>query len=234
MRDADITIKVWDLATRVGHWLLALLVIVAVLTGEEHGILFVVHVACGTGAATIILFRLVWGVIGNEHARFADYIVGWRRVRAYIGQLLRLRPPHFLGHNPLGGWMVVALLAIVALTAFTGMVADGMLGPGVAGAAEEVHEALGSLIQIMILVHVAGVLVDWLLTGDNLIAAMINGRKRVPVAQQDDTPPPRDARGGSIWLALAVAVPLAVFGGWLFTTLDPSTRPAETETHERD
>ncbi|MEK9662086.1 MAG: cytochrome b/b6 domain-containing protein, partial [Alphaproteobacteria bacterium] len=205
-----------------------------VLSGEEDGILYVVHVACGVGAGMIVLFRLAWGVVGNEHARFGDFVFGWRRVRNYAGELVRLRPPPFVGHNPLGGWMVVALLVVVGLCAFTGMEAGGLLGPGPAGVAEEVHEALGSLIQIMIFVHFAGVLVDWLLTGDNLIAAMISGRKRVPGTRPGDGAAPRDARGGNVWLALALAIPLVVFGGWLFATIDPSTHQPRQESHERD
>lgn len=219
------TVRVWDLPTRVGHWALAALVIVAVLTGDAKGVLYVLHTACGIAAGMIVLFRLFWGFVGNERARFADFIVRWPVVRRYLGGLLRLRPARYIGHNPLGGWMVVALLAVVMLTAFTGMVAGGLLGPGPAKSAEDVHEALGSLLQLMIIVHIAGVLVDWLLTRDNLIRAMINGRKPIEADRTGEivsSGPLRDARGGSIWLALAIAIPLAVFGGWLFLQTGPA------------
>ncbi len=224
------SVRVWDLPTRVGHWALALLVILAILTSEEKGVLYIIHVASGIGAGAIVLFRLVWGVIGNERARFVDFIHGWTRVRAYIGGLLRLRPVRFIGHNPLGGWMVVALLAVVLLTVATGLVAGGLLGPGLAKAAEEVHEALGSLIELMILVHIAGVLVDWWLTRDNLIVAMVTGRKPVESEIIDESvasTQARDARGGSVWLALLVAVPLIFLGGWLYTQIDPAAPRSE-------
>ena len=81
------------------------------------------------------------------------------------------------------------------------------------------------------MVHVLGVLVDWFLTGDNLIAAMINGRKRVEPMIVDEsvaTASPRDARGGSIWLALVISVPLVLLGGWLYGQLDPTAPPAAT------
>ena len=94
---------------------------------------------------------------------------------------------------------------------------------------------VGSLIQIMILVHIAGVLVEWLLTRDNLVAAMIGGRKPVDVEIVDESVAsnaPRDARGGSVWLALAVAIPLVALGGWLFTQLDPTVpRPESGPSH---
>ena len=225
------TIRVWDLPTRIGHWLLALLVIVAVLTGEERGVLYVLHLVSGIGAAMIVLFRLVWGVIGNEHARFADFVRGWATVRTYAVGLLQLRPRRFIGHNPVGGWMVLVLLAVVLLAALTGMAADGLFGPALARPVGGVHEALGSLIQVLVVVHVLGVLVDWFLTGDNLIAAMINGRKRVEPMIVDEsvaTASPRDARGGSIWLALVISVPLVLLGGWLYGQLDPTAPPAAT------
>lgn len=231
------TVKVWDLPTRVGHWALALFVIVAVLTAEGRGVLFIVHTACGIAAGMIVLFRLVWGIAGNERARFTDFVFGWTTVRAYLCALVRLRPPKFLGHNPLGGWMVVALLAIVFAAALTGLVSGGLFGPGPAKAGEEIHEALGSLLQIMILVHVAGVLLDWLLTGDNLVAAMIGGRKRVECEFVDEsaaTNAPRDARGGNIWLALAIAVPLIVLGGWLYGQIDPSAPRAQSGEQDDD
>jgi cytochrome b len=233
----QVSIRVWDLPTRLGHWLLALLVIAAVLSGEEKGLLYAIHVGSGIGAATIVLFRLVWGVVGNERARFADFVRGWTAARSYAGALMRLRPPRFLGHNPLGGWMIVALLAVVLLTAATGMTAGGLLGPALARPAEEVHEALGSLLQILIAVHVVGVLVDWFLTGDNLIAAMIGGRKRAEAAIVDESGAStgaRDARGGAVWLALLVAAPLVLFGGWLYGVLDPASAPATTADGERD
>lgn len=231
------SVRVWDLPTRFGHWLLALLVIVAIVTSEEKGLLHTIHIVCGIGAGVIVLFRLVWGVIGNERARFADFVYGWARVRAYALDLLRLKPPRHIGHNPLGGWMVVALLAVVLFATATGLVVQGLLGPGAGKAAEEVHEAIGSLIQIMIVVHVAGVLIDWLLTGDNLIAAMIGGRKHVVPVRVDEsaaTDTPRDARGGNVWLALAIALPLALGGVWLFGQVDPAARPGDRESGSHD
>jgi cytochrome b len=236
-REGIEVVQVWDLPTRVGHWLLALLVIVAVFTSEQDGAFYIVHAASGIGAGMVVLFRLVWGVVGNERARFADFVYGWSRVRAYSLDLLRLRPPKFLGHNPLGGWMAVALLAIALFASMTGVVSGGLLGQATAEAAEEVHEALGSLIQVMIVVHIAGVLVDWLLTGDNLVAAMISGRKPVEPAVVDEsvaTGSPRDARGGPIWLALAVAVPLVLLGGWLHAQIDPAAPRPESEYRQRD
>jgi hypothetical protein len=133
--------------------------------------------------------------------------------------------------------MIILLLVVMVLAAITGMTAGGLFGPTLARQFGDVHELLGTVIQILAIVHVAGVLVDWFLTGDNLIAAMIGGRKPVlaeePAAAMQ-TGGARDARGGSVWLGLAIAVPLVVFGGWLFDRIDPLNPPSRLETQQHD
>jgi cytochrome b len=179
---------IWDAPTRLFHWALVGLVALAWFTGEGEGTLFVVHRLAGYGVAVLLIFRLIWGFAGSRHARFADFLGSWRGVRDQIVALLRRRPVRTLGHNPLGGWMVVLLLLVLAGQVGTGLFSadDGIGGPlsraispGPAHAVAELHEGLSNVLLLLIGVHVLGVLVESLLTRDNLVSAMITGRKTV-------------------------------------------------------
>lgn len=216
------SVRVWDLPTRVFHWALVVLLVVAWLTGEDEDWIFVIHSFAGYGVIALVIFRLAWGVAGNRHARFWNFVRGPGRVVAYGRELIRLSPPRFLGHNPLGGWMILALLGVAAMAAVSGLFVaeDEVRGPlaslvshGAAETLEEVHEVLANLLIALAAAHVAGVLADWLLTGDNLVRAMITGRKRVP-----DTEPGADAGDSRRWLALAILA-AALAAVWYLTRL---------------
>jgi cytochrome b len=226
------SIVVWDLPTRVFHWALAGSVILALIITEDEGALYAIHAILGVIALVLVLFRLVWGFVGGEHARFADFVARWSAVRRYVGQLLRLAPPRHIGHNPLGGWAVLVLLALTLLTAGTGVLAGGFAGAAVADATSDIHEAFASLLQFMVFIHIAGVLIDWALTRDNLVAAMWHGRKRVEDAGEAAIGA-ADARGGSVWLAAIMAAPLVVLGAYVVGQIDLTQAPGESEI-ERD
>lgn len=190
-------VAVWDLPTRIFHWGLVIAVAVSYLTGEEEGPWFVVHLVSGYAVAALILFRLAWGLIGSPRSRFGDFIYSPASIRAYARGLSRLRPAHFVGHNPLGGLMALALIALLAAVVLTGLVtgepgeAAGPLAGwsgGAGGAVEEVHETLANLVVILAFVHIAAVFLDWAITGVNLIPAMIHGRKALDEAQAEREP----------------------------------------------
>lgn len=193
-------IKVWDPAIRIFHWSLVLLFVVAYVTGEEESSL---HVYAGYGILGLILFRLVWGVIGTRYARFTQFIVGPQRVKTYLASFLRGKPEHYIGHNPLGGWMVLALLASLALTTWTGLELYGAQGKGPlaetaiyfaadahansdkreSGAGEwweEVHEFFANFTLLLVVMHISGVLLSSLIHHENLIKSMITGDKKSP------------------------------------------------------
>ena len=180
------TIKVWDPLVRLFHWGLVASFALAYLSEDDWMDL---HVYAGYTLLGLLAFRLVWGFIGPRHARFTDFVRRPSAVLEYLRELLVLRAPRYLGHNPAGGAMVVLLLLSLVLTSITGLAAYGAEGYGpLAGwtaglvglgreAMEEVHEFSANLTLSLIFVHIAGVLVSSVLHKENLVRAMITGRK---------------------------------------------------------
>jgi cytochrome b len=179
-------IKVWDIAVRLFHWSLAAMFVLAYVSGEEWE---KVHVIAGYMIGVLIVFRVLWGFIGTRHARFSDFVRSPATVREYLGQMLRFRAPRYVGHNPAGGAMVIALLTALAITVITGIALHGaqdfagplagvLRGELASDLLEGSHELAANLSVFLILLHVAGVLFSSLEHGENLIRAMITGRKK--------------------------------------------------------
>lgn len=192
------TVKVWDPLVRIFHWSLVVLFAVAYVTGDDEGM---THIYAGYGVTGLIAFRLLWGVVGTRYARFADFVYGPRKVIAYARSLLGRKPLHYLGHNPLGGWMVVALLIGLALTCWSGLESYAAEGKGPLASAnvaivsvamahgddsagdkhdefwEEIHEFFANLTLGLVILHILGVIVASRLHRENLVKAMITGRK---------------------------------------------------------
>lgn len=210
-------VAIWDLPTRVFHWSLAVLVILALVIGDDdEGIAFTLHAYAGYAVLFLLGFRLPWGVVGSPRSRFSDFVASRRAVLAHAKDLvLNFEAPRAVGHNPLGGWMIVALLVVTFLAAATGLFAGDEEARGpyadlLGGAGEilgEVHEALANLLIPLIVLHVAGVLVHWLLSGDNVIRAMIDGEKELDEAQAALEPPLVRP-----WRAIAVAALVLLLG----------------------
>ncbi len=197
-------IKVWDPLLRLFHWSLVASIAIAWLTGEDGEAL---HEWAGYAALGLIAFRLVWGLIGPRYARFTQFIRGPKEVITYTKDMLNKREKRYIGHNPLGAAMVVALLATTAATGFTGWLmaepermamlpempafvtpafADsdedeeheyGGYGEGGEEAMEEIHEFFANLLLVLIFLHVAGVIYASRRHKENLARAMITGKK---------------------------------------------------------
>lgn len=177
-------IKVWDPFVRVFHWALVLLFIIAFASedGPEN-----VHIFAGYGISILVLFRIFWGITGTRHARFSSFAYGKTALKRYLKSLISRHPEQYLGHNPAGGLMVFILLAALLLQCFLGMVMIAGDGEGpFAGTflsmfgtpiMKELHDALGHGLLFLIVIHVGGVIVSSLLHRENLIAAMITGKK---------------------------------------------------------
>ncbi len=170
------TVKVWDPVVRLFHWSLVVSFAVAWLTADEWDNL---HEWAGYAAAALIGFRLMWGLIGPRYARFSQFIRSPGGVAAYIGASLKGKEPRYLGHNPAGSLMILGLILAMAGTAATGwmLTLNAFWG---AEWVEDTHEALANLMLFMVAAHVAGVVFASLRHKENLVRAMINGRKRAP------------------------------------------------------
>lgn len=155
------------------HWSLASLFVLAYATGDE---VEKVHITAGYAIAALVALRIVWGFVGPRHARFANFVRSPREVFNYLRDAALLRAPRYLGHNPAGGAMIVALLALLSGTCVTGfmMTADAFWG---AKWVEGVHEVMANLTVALIVFHVLGVLITSFEHGENLVKAMLTGRK---------------------------------------------------------
>jgi cytochrome b len=156
-------IRVWDPLVRVLHWTLVATVALAWATGDELDLL---HTWLGEAVAVLVAVRVAWGFTGPRLARFA-------------GLAAAGRAPRHLGHNPLGGWMIVALLVTLLAVAGSGwlMTQEAFFG---SEWLEELHEVLAHGLLVLVALHVAGAVITGWLHGENLVKAMFSGRKRAP------------------------------------------------------
>jgi cytochrome b len=170
-------IRVWDPFVRLYHWSQAALIGVAWITADE---IKWVHEWAGYILAALLALRLVWGLIGPRHARFSDFVRGPSTVLGYLKDLRRGTAPRYLGHNPAGGAMIVALILSVAATATSGwlLTTDAFWGSDMM---QGLHEAFATLILVLVAFHVGGVILESRRHRENLALAMLTGRKRATV-----------------------------------------------------
>jgi cytochrome b len=172
------SVRIWDHAVRVFHWSLATSILVAWLTSDEWK---AAHLWVGYCAAALVAFRIVWGFIGTPYARFRSFLKSPAGIAHYAADIMAGREKRYLGHNPAGGAMILALLATVLLLGLTGWMQTLDLFWGDEWL-EESHEFLADGLLVLIAMHVAGVLLASWRHGENLVAGMISGRKRVAEA----------------------------------------------------
>ncbi|MFO1152733.1 MAG: cytochrome b/b6 domain-containing protein [Rhodospirillales bacterium] len=167
-------VQVWDPFVRIFHWSLVGLFILAFVTGDETEWL---HLTAGYAIGGLTLLRILWGFVGPRHARFSDFVRTPREVTDYVRSASRLQAPRYLGHNPAGGAMIIALLTMLIGISVTGfmMTTDAFWG---AEWVEDLHEWLVYVTLGLIALHVAGAVFAGIEHGENLVKAMITGRKR--------------------------------------------------------
>ena len=178
------TIKVWDLLVRVFHWALVLFFLIAYVTAEE---LDLVHAYAGYTILGLLTFRLLWGLIGTRFARFKQFMCPPQHTSEYLKSMLSNTSPRYLGHNPAGGYAVLALIVSVAMTALLGMALYATEGGGpwadsfIAGFngdwLEDIHEFFANWSVLLIGFHVLGVLVSSFKHRENLVRSMWIGTK---------------------------------------------------------
>ncbi|WP_255406945.1 cytochrome b/b6 domain-containing protein [Ideonella sp. A 288] len=193
-------VLVWDAPVRLAHWLMVASFAGAYLTAESER-WRLLHVTLGYTLAALVVFRLVWGLVGTRHARFASFVRGPRAVMAYLRSLLSRHPEHHVGHNPAGALAIIALLATALLITATGYATYNELG---GEWLEELHEGAANAMLALVAVHIGGVVVSSWLHRENLVRSMVTGRK--------DASPDEGIR--SAWRSLAAIMLVAVLGFW--------------------
>lgn len=168
------TVRVWDPLVRLFHWCLVAAFGSAYLLGEDGGPL---HQRLGYVVLGLVALRLLWGVVGSRHARFRDFVPSPAQLMAYLRDSAARREKRYLGHNPAGGAMIVALLLALATTGLSGWLgaSDAFWG---AEWLQELHELAAHATLLLAGLHVAGVAWSSLRHRENLVRAMFTGKKR--------------------------------------------------------
>ena len=216
MEQARYRVFVWDLPTRLGHWALVVLVGSSWLTAELDRI--DLHMVSGLALLSVLLFRFAWGFVGSETARFSRFLRGPHAVLHYLRTLQRPDSDRMVGHNPAGGWMVAAMLALLGVQAVTGLGANDdlvhegplakVLGKSLSDRITAVHDANFNLILAAIGLHVAAILFYRVVKAQDLVRPMLDGWVQLPAAG----PVPRRA---SAALAAALYALAAGLAWWL-------------------
>jgi cytochrome b len=175
-------IRVWDPLVRSFHWLLALSFAIAWLSAESWESL---HRYAGYAAGLLVLFRVAWGFVGGRYARFAQFVAPPSGVIAHLKAIAVGKELRFVGHNPAGGAMIVTLLTGLATATFSGwlLTTDEFWG---SPSAQLIHSAIAHGLLILVLLHLVGVALACLRHRENLVRAMIDGRKRAPASDDVD------------------------------------------------
>lgn len=213
------TVRVWDLPVRLFHWALVALIVLSFVTAQIGGNAMEIHELSGFTILALVLFRIAWGFAGSTYARFSDFVRGPGIAKAYARTLRTARPAFHAGHNPLGGWMILALLLSLLLQAGTGLFSnddvmlEGPLAKLVSKASSDlltrVHHVNFYVLTTLIGLHILAALYYLWAKRENLVLPLITGRKRVPADESAE-----DARGGALWLA-AVLLAACGTGVWL-------------------
>lgn len=204
------SVLVWDLPTRLFHWSIVILFAFSWWSGEQGGSWMRFHFWSGYAILALVLFRIIWGLVGSHTARFADFLKGPRAGLHHLGELLKPGKTSDIGHNPLGGWMVALLLVLLLVQTVTGLFSEdrelnaGPLSLWVSQKTShfltEIHETVVNILLLLIAAHVAAVFAYLIFKRDNLIGAMLTGRKQLSLA------PGQEPKMASVYLALAVLV----------------------------
>jgi cytochrome b len=190
MRQLHLPMRIWDMPTRLFHWVLVVLIFAAWLSAWRDWMQ--VHVVCGLTVLTLLVYRLIWGFVGSDTARFSHFLKSPMAALRHLLHLLRREPDHEVGHNAAGGWMVIVLLVLLCIQVGTGLcsnddiLVEGPLAEFVGKDRSDwlthIHHVNFTLIEIAISLHVLAIITYRVLKGQNLLLPMITGKKRLPGA----------------------------------------------------
>lgn len=204
--------RLWDLPLRLFHWSLVLLMIVSVISVNVGGNAMTIHALSGMAVLTLVLFRLLWGFAGGYHARFASFVRGPRAVLAYVRGLRAGNVAHPFGHNPLGAWSVLAMLACIAVQAGSGLFANDdimmegplvkWIGKDLSDAITRVHEFNSKVLLALVTLHLGAIAFHTLVLKEKLVGAMFSGRKDLNATPAPEPPPAMLLLRGVVLLTL--------------------------------
>lgn len=213
-------VRVWDLPTRLFHWLLVCLVAVSITTAMIGGLAMQYHERSGMAIMVLVLFRVVWGFMGGTQARFAAFIRGPQEVLRYTRTLLRNDARRYIGHNPLGGWSIIAMLTGLGVQVGTGLFAnDDILTEGplahwvskaISDSLTRIHHINKVVLMGLVAVHVSAVVFYLVVKRENLVTPMVTGCKRWPQAVENTID--RPALALVIMAATALATYFTIYG----------------------
>ena len=217
-------VLVWDVPTRVFHWLLVLSFTGAYLTAESE-LDRDIHVVLGYTLLGLLAFRLLWGVFGTRYAQFRSFLFKPGEIVAYLLSMLKGKPAHYLGHNPLGSVSVWLLLGLGILSGVSGVLTFQDIGGDML---EEMHELTSNAMLAVVLIHIAGVVVSSLLHRENLVRAMVTGFKYAE--------PEQGIRRSYLWLGVIMLIAVVAF--WVIypaiALATPSAETAQVKHHDDD
>ena len=181
------SIKIWDIPTRIFHWLLVIFVFFSFITGKIGATAMKYHELSGFAVLSLVVFRLVWGFVGGQQSRFSAFVKGPATVFGYAASLLRNDSAHYIGHNPLGGWSIIAMLMSLLLQTGTGLFAnDDILTEGplyhlvskqTSDCLTGLHHLNQKVLIVLIALHISAIMFYLIAKRENLLKPMITGKK---------------------------------------------------------
>ena len=205
-RNIGDSVKVWDILVRIFHWSLVLFVSVLFITEDDF---LSIHSYAGYTVLLLLGFRIVWGFIGTYHARFSSFITTPKAAINYLKEEIAGDAKRYIGHNPAGAIMIFGLIITLILTAFTGMatiategkgpLADTFIASFSGELLGEIHGLFTNVLLLLVILHIGGVIFSSLAEEENLIKAMITGRKRkeIDYSQSGDNSAHQNSHQGS-------------------------------------
>ena len=192
MRQINLPMPIWDIPIRLFHWLLVLLIAFMWVSGKQGWLEY--HMLSGYAILSLLSFRVVWGFVGSDTARFLFFLKSPIEAVRHLLHITKREPDTEIGHNAAGGWMVVGMLALLFAQVFTGMSANDdisvegplarLVGKDWSDWATSQHHFLFNIVQIVVALHILAIVAYAILKRHDLVRPMITGKKRMPGAMQ--------------------------------------------------
>ncbi|MFT4924454.1 MAG: cytochrome b [Phenylobacterium sp.] len=219
---------IWDIPLRIFHWTLVCLLAGSWYTSGGDGDLIENHMILGYSMLALLIFRILWGVLGTKHARFSQFIPSFRSLLAYIRDLKKGRSAHTAGHNPLGALMVILMIMLLSMQAISGLFIDddvfsagpynGSVGKDIVGLMAFIHHNVFDVIVGAVVIHLVAIGYYAAIKKVNLVLPMITGKKPADTVNKSDI-----IHTSRLWLAVIIAIITVAFVYWLVIINAPVT-----------